>query len=403
MFSTLFAVCIYIALRQARDTGALRWLLVPPLISAIWANVHAAVIVGLVIQLIFVASSWLTGRRSMAFVGTLAASVAATGLNPFGYRILTVPFELTSIIDSGLLDNKEWRSPALLQVPFFFVALGLLVVVFATSWRRLDLFNVLLAAFLAFIALRYVRNVGLFCAFMPLLTGELLDAKRVRVAIGAVGLASFTFVMTFYYPFERGFGVASHFPQRLATFVESRGLRGNMLNAYDFGGYLAWRLFPERPIFVDGRNEVFLPLLEKVAAARGDSRAWSALLREYAVEYAVVEYVPAIERVTVVGADGRATTSYAPVSVTRFPRSRWALVEFDDTGMVFVRRGGANAAFAGLEYTSLYPEGAGYQQHLIEKGAVRREIVIAEAERKLREDPGSSVGQRLLREAVQKR
>jgi hypothetical protein len=34
--------------------------------------------------------------------------------------------------------------------------------------------------------------------------------------------------------------------------------RGNLLNEYDWGGYLIWRV-PERPVFIDGRLFLFLP------------------------------------------------------------------------------------------------------------------------------------------------
>jgi hypothetical protein len=52
-FSTLFAVVTFVLLDRHARTGDRRPLLVLPLLCALWANVHAAVIVGLVIQLCF--------------------------------------------------------------------------------------------------------------------------------------------------------------------------------------------------------------------------------------------------------------------------------------------------------------------------------------------------------------
>ena len=37
-----------------------------------------------------------------------------------------------------------------------------------------------------------------------------------------------------------------------------RSTHGNLLNEYDWGGYLIWRV-PERRVFIDGRLFVFLP------------------------------------------------------------------------------------------------------------------------------------------------
>lgn len=393
LFSTLFAVLTFILADSYARTRDWRFLAALPLLCALWANVHAAVIVGLMIQILFI--------RSIPQLGAFFASIAASCVNPFGFRVLTVPFELTRIINSGVLNNEEWRRPTIEKVPFYFVALaitaGLLVV---RVWPlRLSaapgdipregnaLAHIGVAAFLAYISLKYIRNVGLFCTFVPLLVG--VEASRLgrawRTAIAAAGTVAALIVLTVLFPFERGFGEASYFPDGISRFVRSSNLRGHMLNSYSFGGYLIWTLFPERRVFIDGRNEVYLPLLERLKAARTDSRAWNALLRDEEVEYALLEYVDDLDRVTTFDASSKATTGYAPTTATRFPRSRWALVYWDDDGMVFVRRGGVNSA-AG-EYDAVFPEGRGYQRQLVQRGVVDRARSISQLQRKVRENP----------------
>jgi len=125
LFSTLFAAITFILADSYLRTRQWRFLVALPLLCALWANVHAAVVVGLVLQIFFV--------RSMPQVVALGASVAGACLNPFGFRVLTVPFELTRIIDSGLLNNEEWRHPTLVKTPFYFVALALAAVLMI--WR----------------------------------------------------------------------------------------------------------------------------------------------------------------------------------------------------------------------------------------------------------------------------
>lgn len=382
IFSTLFTVAIYVLLRQRR------FLIVIPIVCAIWSNIHAAVIVGLIIQALFILGTALQKRvLEKDLLLTLLASILASGANPFGYRVLLVPFELTKIIDSGLLNNAEWRHPTLTTAPLFFVVL---VVAMALLVRRnVDLPNALLALFLAFLAVRYIRNIGLFCTFMPILVAA--EAARLRrgwqIAVTSTGVAAFLLAATIYYPFERGIGEASYFPDGLARFTRQRNLQGHMLNAYGFGGYLIWTLYPQRQVFIDGRNEVYLPLLERLVAARRDSRAWNALLRDYRIEYALIDYTDELDRVVVFDAVGKSSAGFAPISVTRFPRSRWALVDWDDDGMVLVRRGGANGALAAGEYTSVFPEGYGYQRQLVDSGRVDRTRLVAELQRKLAEDP----------------
>jgi hypothetical protein len=402
LFSTLFAVVTFIVCDRylrTRDWRVLAWL---PVICAVWANVHAAVIIGLIIQLIFIQSA----PQIVAFL----ASIAASCLNPFGYRVLTVPFELTRIIDSGVLNNEEWHHPTFQKVPFYFVALGITIVLLVAQTllsvrrqTRVSVAHLGVALFFAYISLKYIRNVGLFCTFMPMLVAaEVGRLKQMwRRVIVAIGVLSAAFVLVFYFPFERGFGEASYFPDRIAQVTRERNLRGHMLNSYSFGGYLIWKLWPQRRVFIDGRNEVYLPLLERLKASRDDSRAWNALLRDYQIEYALLEYVDDLDRVTQFDASGKATTELAPLTATRFPRSRWALVYWDDDGMVLVRRGGVNSVEG--EYDAVFPEGIGYQRQLVDKGAVNRPRAIAQLQRKLAEDPGSHRAKVLLTQLTQNR
>ena len=396
IFSALFAVLTVICLKRR-----VLWPL--PLICALWANVHAAVIVGLVIQMLFILATAYEKRGGITTYGAaLGASVIASGLNPFGYRVLSVPFELTRIIHSGIVENDEWRMPTFRMAPVFWVVLFAVAILLLMRVRATPVFHLLLFAFLAYLSARYVRNVGLFCTLFPMLLGnenstkgsdpfvEFRDGLK-PVATFAIGLVTLVFVAVFYFPFQRGVGEASYFPDRLAQFVESNNLRGNMLNSYGFGGYLIWKLAPERRVFIDGRNEVYVPLLTRMQTAQMDSRAWFALLRDYRIEYAVLEYADKLDEVRIAG-----TNQAFPASVTsvRFPLSQWALVFFDDDGMIFVRRNGANR-IAG-EYRFVFPEGRGYQRMLIEAGRVRKEDFLAEIEGKLREDPGSRRARALL-------
>ena len=412
VFTVLFAVSTYVLLRRGSQrqmegrsdapdgpAEAGPYVLIP-LICALWANIHAAVIVGLVIQVLFIAGSVLERKRVARLLFTFVASVAASMLNPFGYRVLTVPFELTHIIESGVFNNAEWTRPTVVNSPVYYLLLVVTILLMIPALRARRFADVLIAGFLGYISLRYVRNIALFSMFAPMLVApELvnLSARPVwRRGLPALGAAALLFVLTIYYPFERGFGVASYFPDRLTQFIEANGVRGHMLNSYSFGGYLIWSLYPEHRIFMDGRNEVFLPLMQKLVKARSDSRAWNALLGEYAIEFAVLEYVDDLDRVTTVRPDGSRVDSFAPITATRFPRSRWALIYWDDDGMLFVRRGGANEALIAREYKAVFPEGDGYQSELVRLGLVDRNAVILELQRKLAEDPASHRARVLL-------
>jgi hypothetical protein len=215
-------------------------------------------------------------------------------------------------------------------------------------------------------------------------------------AIAGFAALSLLYVLTVSFPFERGFGIASYFPQQIAKFTKEKKLQGNMLNSYAMGGYFIWSLYPERKIFIDGRNEVYLPLLKEIVKSRADSRLWNKLLADYRIEYALLNYVDDLEEVTNIGNNGEIKKTYMPFSETHFPRKKWALIYWDDVGMVLVKRNGVNAELLNLEYKQTYPEGHKYMEALLMKGLISRDVAQTELKRKLTEDPNCKRAKQLL-------
>lgn len=406
IFTTLFLILTYVIIENYLRNGQRRILFILPLLYLVWANTHAAVILGLFLQMTFLAGllteSKLKKLNYPVFYSlqssqlkTLAiffgVSLLITGVNPYGYRMLKVPFELTSIIDSGILKNQEWQQPSPILLPFFYVCLLFTFIVHITQFRRLHVMHFLFAAFLGYISLKYVRNVGIFCMMMPILVApslSVLASKTTVVRWGTIGAAAgLLFILLRAYPFQFGVGEASYFPNQIARFTKEKNLQGHMLNSYGFGGYLIWTLFPERKIFIDGRNEVYLPLLKRLHKESADSRGWKKLLADYKIEYALLNYVDDLERVTEIDRNQKTVVYYEPFTSTRFPRNRWALIYWDDDGMVLIKKNGVNQNLVSLEYTSVFPEGRSYQLMAVRNGLVDRNKAIQELQRKLAEEP----------------
>ncbi|HET7705107.1 MAG TPA: hypothetical protein VFM36_03410 [Thermoanaerobaculia bacterium] len=399
LYSILFLVLTFIAMDSFSRSGNRRWLYLLPLVYIAWANIHAALIVGVIAQLVFIVGAAVERRRDVIvpLAITCAACVAAAAMNPFGLHVFAVPFELTALIESGIVENREWQPPTLRSATTFWFFLGAAALLMAVDIRRRRAATILLFVLFAYLSLRYVRNIGLFCAMAPMLIAANgpLRARWER-AVAAAGVVAFLLTATLVYPFERGIGEASYFPDRLAAFVKRNDLRGNMYNTWGLGGYLIWQLYPERRVFMDGRNEVYEPLLARVREAEVDLTRWEKLLADYRVEYAIVSYVDELTDIVQMTPEGPRVMGRVAHSGAHFPRTRWALVDWDDDGMLFVRRGGANARLAATEYSAVYPEGPGYMESLVASGKIPRELAIAQLQRKLRDDPGSERARGLL-------
>jgi hypothetical protein len=422
LFTTLYLVLTYVLIDSYLESGRARILLFLPLLYLIWANTHAAVILGLFLQLTFLAGlvfesklatlnhpvNYSVHKSKLLWLAIiLGLSLLVTGLNPYGYRMLKVPFELTKIIDSGILNNQEWQQPSPLLLPFFYACLIFSLTLQVAQFRRLHIVNFIFTAFLAYISLKYVRNVGIFCMMTPLLVApslSILTPKTNLIRWGTLGAAAgLLFILLRAYPFEFGTGESSYFPDQITRFTREKNLRGNMLNSYGFGGYLIWKLFPERKVFIDGRNEVYLPLLKRLQKDIADSRGWSKLLKDYRIEYALLNYVDDLERVTEIDRNQRSVVYYEPFTSTRFPRNRWALIYWDDDGMVLIKKSGVNQNLVPLEYTSVFPEGRNYQQMAVKSGIVNKEKAIQELQKKVSEDPSCRRAHSLLRSLEQLR
>ncbi len=415
IFTALFFVITFLVLHSFLKSCSWFILLILPPLFAIWANFHAAVILGIVLLGCFFGGLLLdsfmrrsglpgyydaTPRKLGILLGILIICVVATGLNPYGYRVLTVPFELTSIIDSGILNNEEWQPPSPFTLPFYYICVLVSFAVMLLNFRRLSPVHFLLTIFFAYVSMKYVRNTGLFCWFMPLFLSPYaaqINEQKIAVRAAAVfSVLSLLYLTTAAFPFQRGLGVASYFPERIAKFTEEKNLQGNLLNSYSMGGYLIWSLYPERKIFIDGRNEVYLPLLKQIVQSRADSRLWNKLLADYKIEYALLNYIDELEEVTYMGKNGEITKTYMPFSETHFPRSKWALIYWDDIGMILVKRDGENANLLPLEFKHTYPEGSNYMEALVANGRISRETAQNELKRKLNEDPHCKRAQMLL-------
>jgi len=416
IFTALFFITTFLIVDYSLRNHKRAILMFLPPLFVIWSNFHAAVILGLVLLGIFAAGlvlEFLMKREqyptyynsSLKDLGVivllLVVCAVASGLNPYGYRVLTVPFELTSIINSGILNNDEWKKPSPFTLPFYYLCVLFGFAVALLNFRRLSVIHFLLMGFFAYISMKYIRNTGMFCWFLPLFVApyvkNLSQQYKLQIQIAAaLMLASLIYLTTIAFPFERGIGIASYFPQHISSFTKQQNLQGNMLNSYAFGGYLIWSLYPERKIFIDGRNEVYLPLLQKIVKSRADNRQWNQLLNEYQIDYALLSYVDDLEKVTYMHPNGESFVVYMPFTETHFPRIRWALIFWDDTGMVLVRRNGQNSNLLSTEFANVYPEGTDYMKQLVENGKISKDQAIRQLERKLREDPSCRRAKNLL-------
>lgn len=311
---------------------------------AVWANLHPGFAAGLGLLGLYA----LFGRgERRALAAAAAGGLAGTLLNPFGLELWRTMASHARDMDVLAVHIFEWR-PLTFRNPFHLPQLALLGAAAAAACLArppgallaaaacAGLAGVLHARHMSYAAplaaLALLEAAGTFAARRP-------DAGRLRrIGGGLAAGAAAVFLLW------RGPGVVgrprafnlSLFPEAAAGFVERERpelSRRRSYNEWGWGGYLAWRLGPEFPVFMDGRY-IFHPLLAEASAADASGEAWRAFLDRWGVEWAIVADRP--RKVTLMTPRGKFETEHYAVF---FDPRQWALVYRDGTARIYARRG----------------------------------------------------------------
>ncbi len=401
--ATLIIVPVGVALfldRSRRSTVTTAGMIA--LLAAVGINFHGAVVILPVILGALVLAetieTMIHRRSPLDVLGSgiviVAATIAGTLLNPWGAAVLTAPLHLADLVGKPWIPNPEWISPGPADVPALWIALGAAWITLGvlkdrrpTRWMLLLVISVL--------ALRYVRNVGLFFVLLPLAVAPALariaafrrsDRRASLAAAATILLLGALMIDRPRFPLGWGFS-SERYPIDACLFLERTGLiHRPIYNDVRFGGWLVGRYFPPVRAFIDDRNEIHEKILEEIWDIQRASspKRWQAFLEGYGIECALLRYHDPLRVDT---PDGR-FLGYRGFSALWFPPARWALVHWDDTAMILVdRRTVPDEFLEAFALTRIRPDDGLHLEQLARSDpAVRREL-LDDLARKLAEDP----------------
>jgi positive regulator of sigma E activity len=285
---------------------------------AVWANVHggfalgqATIIVYLVAEGTKFAHGSLRPIKREAYRALLVAGgagLAASLLNPNTYHAVWIAVATGTAPGShGFLKIQEYLSitESLMIYHDYIrvVDLALMAVVaiaIVSRPRNLDITAALLAAGTGYLAFKHARFMPVFMIVALPLAGHFLS-RGAWVRHARVLASACAFALVFIYSRDEHLGLARlrtgdwvnpvEFPVLAADYVLARNLRGNMYNYYTWGGYLIWRLAPERRVFLDGRNinpDIFWEsaMIDEGVEIAGKPQ-WKLLFEKYDIRYAI--------------------------------------------------------------------------------------------------------------------
>jgi hypothetical protein len=386
----LLSACFFAVILRRLENGRASFLFGFGLF-ALWANLHAGFALALGLYVLSALTSRIerravTPRLAAEFTGGVLGSF----INPYGvglYRVLFAHASEPAVTRYVM----EWMAPSahnMFQVPLL-AAIVLVLGLAAVSVRRGSLF-LLFAALGTLSAAAFSARFGAYFAAAGAMFA-FSAFPNPRAVVVAAGLAAATVLLSpvrrhlHGQPFDD-----KYVGRRGADFVvrEQATLSGlRMFNQYAWGGYLGWALGPDGRVFGDGRY-----LFHSQLTGFNDALESPQLFAEYAARNKLDGFLirdpGAVMTTTRAYPDGTSREFKRPWYVFFFPRERWALVYWDDQGLVFVDRAKVPAAWlAAHEYRWLRPGDDAARADALERGEIPRDALDAEDARHRLEVP----------------
>lgn len=355
LWSYLF-FAIFLWTFEAHRQGSRRALWLLPPIMLLWANMHAAAVLAVLLLLPGVAGEaaerWWLRRPALSthdyrrLLYVSGAVVLAGLVTPYGPHLAEVLLGAPTLGEaSGMvtqLYNSDWRPTTWNRNPQYFYAMAATVLLLAAGWRRLRLPDLLMLGGLAVMGLSLERHTPFLlmamAALLPLYLDAAIDALRRHspawlpqaaryVVVSGLFVLAAILARDIYR--QKGFfnvGLGSmDVPAAAADFVRTERLPGNLFNSYDWGGYLMWALYPDYQVFWDGRQNSVAMFKHGMAVMW--LPVWQQTLDRFDVNIIVLKAL-----------SGDVGGTY-PLHDNLRRSPDWALVYADEVAVVFIRRG----------------------------------------------------------------
>jgi hypothetical protein len=309
LFGWLCMVALLLVLDRFQRTGKGLWLL-PPLF-ALWINLHGSWVFGMVVLVVTIASGLVEGKWGLVVAhrwsalqlkklfATLALSLAALFVNPFGYKLPLYPFDLLFRQQTNLAHIQEWQSVDF-NTSHGKLAMIMIIALLAAalfSRRRWRLDEVILAVFALFCALSHLRLLFFAGLILPPILAPRLklfppyDKEIDKPWLNAVIMGGIIGSMIFFFPPEAKLQqeVNTEFPTAALEFMQQKHLRGRIFNPDSWGGYMEWNTPGLKP-FIDGRADIFVyrGIFDEYGRVTFIKEPFE-ILNKYAIEYVLFQ------------------------------------------------------------------------------------------------------------------
>jgi hypothetical protein len=279
-----------------------------PFVFLLWANLHGAVVMGLLLLAAALVATGLENREALSgLVIASACCLLVTLATPLGMTFWTeIARSLARIRQLGI---QEWSPPRLTSlslIPFWLVVVALvgLMVTRARALsrdveaRRRGYLTVCACALtLLPLAVTAERNVPPFLLLaVPAIAALrwrgadpvlVRSRQRPRLNAALTAVAGILACGTVAYAYAKPIDHMRWAPLPETSLTALRACPGNLYNRYDEGGYLIW-FAPDHKVFLDGRQDPYPVELVKEQVRVETTGDFESVFRRYDIHCAYV-------------------------------------------------------------------------------------------------------------------
>jgi hypothetical protein len=284
--SVIFFGIELLLLESSRRTGNVKPLYALPALFLLWANLHALFLLGLVLLILFVVSTWIESWPRRSAVNWLdreirplarqpvliasACSLLAAMVNPYAFRVLSAAYR-TLYSAAGFSYFGEMRAMSFRQPQNYALMLLIMSAFLALGRRRsLRVFELLALTAATLLGFRIQREAWM----AALIAVAILADATARIAKDresqeqsrawwehaacAVMVTAVLVLAALRLPHHDSLQarVAQNYPVQACDYIRDQHLPQALFNEYSWGSFLTWYL-PEYPVAIDSRLELY--------------------------------------------------------------------------------------------------------------------------------------------------
>lgn len=334
IFTFLFLAIFFYFMENFSEHPRLS-LVIIPLCQAIWANMHGLHILGIFFLLLYLlgdllqtvipnylsivpkleikAKEWK--QKGILFCLTCGALLFnANGKEGilYPYKIFfelkakpTIFSQITELISPFTIRNVPFPNPVVVYKIFLVFS----VLVLICRLKHFRLAHILPYGAFFYLSILAVRNMALFAIIATPVTIRnlygILDFSLKKKGINFLRYLPISSIISFCliafsvfvcifiannslyrrlnYLRTFGIGESAYYPAEAVDYLKAKNISGNIFNSSDIGGYLIWKMYPQKQVALDGRWEVYGDFLENIQRFREPSY-FAQLVEKYNIQ-----------------------------------------------------------------------------------------------------------------------